>query len=57
MNEAQNTQTTSSVKSRFPELSPREIQLIEYLEKEEGQLLSQQEVNLALAQAHQIGHL
>jgi len=39
------------------QLSPREQQLIAYLEKDEGRKLTQQEINLALRQAREIGHL
>jgi hypothetical protein len=57
MNEAQSTQMTGTDKKTPPELSPREQQLIDYLEKDEGRKLTQQEINLALRQAREIGHL
>jgi hypothetical protein len=57
MNEAQDTQTTGTPKSKPVELSPKEQELIDWLEKEEGRKLTQQEVNLTLDQARQFGRL
>jgi hypothetical protein len=57
MNEAQDTQTTGTAKSKPPELSPKEQELIDWLERQEGRKLSQQEVNLTLEQARQFGRL
>jgi len=41
----------------FASLTPEERRLIEYLESSDGRKLTQQEINLALRQAHDIGHL
>jgi hypothetical protein len=55
LSEPKNSEETD--KKTPSELSPREQQLIDYLEKDEGRKLTQQEINLALRQAREIGHL
>jgi hypothetical protein len=57
MNEAENTQTTGTPKSLPPELSQREQQIINYLQRDLGRELTPQEVHHALKQARDIGHL
>ena len=41
----------------FASLTPEERSLIEYLESSDGRKLTQQEINLTLRQAHDIGRL
>jgi hypothetical protein len=57
MNEAQDTQTTGTPKSKPPELSQREAQIINYLQRDLGRELTPQEVHHALKQARDIGNL
>jgi hypothetical protein len=56
MNHQHEPKKTTTERRSLADLTPDERKLIEYLEKE-GRELSQQEVNLALRQAYEVGYL
>jgi hypothetical protein len=51
------TKQTTSEQNRLAGLTPEERKLIEWLEKVEGRKLTEQEKNLAIAQAEMMGGL